>query len=90
MAIEKLNEVPENRREDSNISDMEFLLDNIFPMFKVVQAAQQGTLGTSPAPVDVIEAEIASLNDEANGVYQECEECGGNLYRCNCLQENIQ
>ena len=79
-----------NMREVSNISDMEYLRDEIFPIFKAVQCAQQGTLGTSPAPVDVIEAEIASLNDEANGVYQECEECGGNLYRCNCLQENIQ
>ena len=43
LAIEKLKEVPENRREVSNISDMELLLDNLFPMFKAVQTAQQGT-----------------------------------------------
>ena len=43
LAIEKLNEQPENRREVSNISDMELLLDNLFPMFKAVQTAQQGT-----------------------------------------------
>ena len=45
-AIVKLNEVPEPMREVSNISDMEYLLDNLFPMFKAVQLAQQGELGT--------------------------------------------
>ena len=45
-AIVKLNEVPEPMKEESNISDMEFLLDNLFPMYKAVQLAQQGELGT--------------------------------------------
>ena len=45
-AIVKLNEVPEPMKEESNISDMEFLLDEVFPMYKAVQLAQQGELGT--------------------------------------------
>ena len=46
-AIVKLNEVqPAHMREESNISDMEFLLDEVFPMYKAVQLAQQGELGT--------------------------------------------
>ena len=45
-AIVKLNEVPEPMKEESNISDMEFLLDEVFPMYKEVQLAQQGELGT--------------------------------------------
>jgi hypothetical protein len=61
LAIEKLNEQPENRREVSNISDMELLLDNLFPMFKAVQAAQQGT---PVSPVDDLEEAIALLNDD--------------------------
>ena len=47
-AIVKLNEVPEPMKEESNISDMEFLLDNLFPMYKAMQLAQQGELGTKP------------------------------------------
>ena len=39
LAIEKLNETPEPMRETSNISDMKFLLDNIFPIYKAVQDA---------------------------------------------------
>ena len=39
LAIEKLNEVPEPMREVSNISDMEFLRDELFPIFKAVQNA---------------------------------------------------
>ena len=64
-----------NMRESSNIADMEYLRDELFPIYKAVQCAQQGTLGT--------------LSDD-DGVYQECEECGGNLYRCDCLQETTQ
>ena len=39
LAIEKLNEMPENRREVSNISDMQYLLDHLFPIYKAVQEA---------------------------------------------------
>jgi len=36
VAIESLNEVePEARREISNISDMQYLLDNLFPIGKL-------------------------------------------------------
>jgi len=41
LAIEKMNETPEPMRETSNISDMEFLLDELFPIYKAVQCAQQ-------------------------------------------------
>jgi len=38
LAIEKMNEVePEHMRETSNISDMEYLRDELFPIYKVVQ-----------------------------------------------------
>ena len=33
---------------------------------------------------------VVSLDEEAKGVYQECEECGGNLYRCDCLMPALQ
>ena len=39
LAIEKLNETPEPMQETSNISDMKYLLDNIFPIYKAVQDA---------------------------------------------------
>ena len=41
LAIEKLNEVPEPMREVSNISDMELLRDEIFPIYKAVQLASR-------------------------------------------------
>ena len=64
LAIEKLNEIqPEHMREQSNISDMEYLRDELFPIYKAVQCAQEGT---PVPPVDVMEAAIASLNDEAH------------------------
>ena len=40
LAIKKLNDDTAGRphkREDSNISDMEFLLDEVFPIYKAVQ-----------------------------------------------------
>ena len=41
LAIEKLNEVePEHMREQSNIADMEYLRDELFPMHKAVQDAE--------------------------------------------------
>ena len=43
LAIEKMNEQPENRREVSNISDMEYLRDELFPIYKAVQNAELGT-----------------------------------------------
>ena len=88
LAIDKMNDDTAGRphlREDSNIADMEYLRDELFPIYKAIQAVEKGT---SVPPVDVLEAAIASLNDD--GVYQECEECGGNLYRCDCLQKEAQ
>jgi len=39
LAIDKMKEVePEHMREESNISDMEFLRDELFPIYKAVQA----------------------------------------------------
>jgi len=35
VAIKQLSQVPEHRKEKSNIRDMIFLLDNIFPMGKI-------------------------------------------------------
>jgi hypothetical protein len=40
LAIDTMNEVPEPRRESSNISDMEYLRDELFPIYKVVQDAK--------------------------------------------------
>ena len=38
LAIDKMKEVePEHMRETSNISDMEYLRDELFPIYKVVQ-----------------------------------------------------
>ena len=38
LAIEKMKEVePEHMRETSNISDMEYLRDELFPIYKAVQ-----------------------------------------------------
>ena len=38
LAIEKMKEVePEHMREVSNISDMEYLRDELFPIYKAVQ-----------------------------------------------------
>ena len=39
VAIKQLKSVPEEHREVSNIADMEFLLDGVFPMFKVQEEA---------------------------------------------------
>jgi len=39
LAIEKLNETPEPMQETSNISDMKYLLDELFPIYKAVQDA---------------------------------------------------
>jgi len=42
MAIEKMKEVPEHMQEVSNISDMEYLRDEIFPIYKAVLEATNG------------------------------------------------
>ena len=40
VAIDTMNKVePEHRREESNISDMEFLRDELFPIYKTVMEA---------------------------------------------------
>ena len=50
LGIEKLTEVqPEHIREESNISDMKFLLHNIFPMFAAVMATSHGDIRIVPA-----------------------------------------
>ena len=65
LAIEKMKDekIPMNMRESSNIADMEYLRDELFSIYKAVQCAQEGT---PVPPVDVMEAAIASLNDEAH------------------------
>ena len=35
IAIEQLKAVPDKQREDSNIADMEYLLDKVYPLFKL-------------------------------------------------------
>ena len=35
IAIEQLKAVPDRQREDSNIADMEYLLDAVYPLFKI-------------------------------------------------------
>ena len=35
VAIEQLKTVPDKQREDSNIADMEYLLDKVYPLFKL-------------------------------------------------------
>jgi len=37
VAIDKMSEVPDQMRENSNIDDMEFLRDELFPIYKAVQ-----------------------------------------------------
>ena len=42
LAIDKLNEVqPEVMREKSNISDMEYLIENLFPIFSSTRSLQE-------------------------------------------------
>jgi len=42
LAIEKMKEVePEHMREVSNISDMEYLRDELFPIYPVIYKAVQ-------------------------------------------------
>jgi hypothetical protein len=46
LAIDKLNEVePEHMRESSNISDMEYLRDELFPIFKSVGNVSSTAIG---------------------------------------------
>ena len=40
IAIEKLKSVKEPYREESNISDMEYLLHNLFPIGRLMAEAQ--------------------------------------------------
>ena len=40
-AIETMEKVPEVEREESNISDMKYLMDTLFPIFKAVNQAQK-------------------------------------------------
>ena len=37
VAIDKMSEAPDQMRENSNIDDMEFLRDELFPIYKAVQ-----------------------------------------------------
>jgi len=37
IAIEQLKAVPDRQREDSNIADMEYLLDEVYPLFKIAE-----------------------------------------------------
>jgi hypothetical protein len=39
VAIREMKAVPEPHTEHSNIADMEFLKDNLFPMFSVLEDA---------------------------------------------------
>jgi hypothetical protein len=39
VAIRSLKRVPKERREASNIADMEYLVENAFPMFRMLEKA---------------------------------------------------
>ena len=36
-AIKQLKAVPDMQREDSNIADMEYLLEKVYPLFKIAE-----------------------------------------------------
>ena len=40
IAIKQLNSVPPPHKEESNIADMEYLLDELFPIGKVIEEAK--------------------------------------------------
>ena len=39
LAIESINARPRMKQEPSNVADMEFLMDNLFPIYKMTQMA---------------------------------------------------
>jgi hypothetical protein len=41
IAVEELKRVPPPYREESNIADMEFLVDELFPMYAAVAQAEK-------------------------------------------------
>jgi hypothetical protein len=41
IAIKQMNKVKGVHREESNIADMEYLRDNVFPIFKVVDSIEE-------------------------------------------------
>jgi len=51
LAIDMLNAVePEHLKEQSNIADMEYLRDNLYPMFMVVQQTTEAGDGAARRP----------------------------------------
>ena len=41
VAVQAMEKVPKIKREPSNIADMRFLMDTLFPMYKLIQEAQK-------------------------------------------------
>ena len=41
LAIEEITSRPEVEQEPSNVADMEFLVDNLFPMYRAVSMASK-------------------------------------------------
>ena len=45
LAIKEINSRPEVEREPSNVADMAFLVDNLFPMYRAVSTAPKEHCG---------------------------------------------
>ena len=41
IAIQTMEKVPKTRRENSNIADMRFLMDALFPIYKITQEMEK-------------------------------------------------
>lgn len=41
VAIQAMEKVPKNKKEPSNIADMKFLMDYLFPIYKYILEAQK-------------------------------------------------
>jgi hypothetical protein len=41
VAVQAMEKVPKTKREPSNIADMRFLMETLFPMYKLIKEAQK-------------------------------------------------
>ena len=42
IAATELNKVPNPHKETSNIADMHYLMDNLYPLFKAIKTLEKG------------------------------------------------
>jgi hypothetical protein len=55
-AIKQLKTMPDKQREDSNIADMEYLLEKVYPLFKIAEMNVNETqLKTLQGVLDIAE-----------------------------------